>query len=412
MYVGKKALLILNKVGIKCMNNIKTMITDEDKQRVLECLESGNLWRGNGKYLFELEEAFSNLHQSKYSLAVTNGTHALEIALAALDISFGDEVLIPAYTFIATASAVLMRNALPVPIEVDRETYCINPKSINEKITNHTKALIVVHIAGHACEMDEIMKIAKENSIAVIEDCAHAHGSFYKDKALGSIGDIGTFSFQAIKTMTAGEGGMIVTSSKKLYEKAYSYFNCGRNVFGNPYEHKSIASNYRMSEIQAALLIGQINRLENDITIRSNIVKYLNEKLKGLPGISPQGRKEYASIQGYSMYMFKFCEDTFNGYSKQLFIEKMNTAGFPVRTTYPVFYKTKMFENLYKNNKQFQFIQNKIDYSKFHYESSDLISSKVLWLPHTFLLSDQKTIDKFIDLIYQTYTDSKVSSSH
>lgn len=194
-----------------------------DKAKVLDVLDSGNLWRGDGKYLFELENKFSRLQNANYALATTNGTHAIEIALAALGIGYGDEVLIPAYTFIATASAVIMRNALPVPVEVDKDTYCIDPEKIEEMITERTKAIIPVHIAGHACDMNKIRNIAQKYNLHIIEDAAHSQGSTYKDLGLGSIGDFGTFSFQAIKTMTAGEGGMLITNNEELKNKAYSF---------------------------------------------------------------------------------------------------------------------------------------------------------------------------------------------
>ncbi|HFJ9434358.1 DegT/DnrJ/EryC1/StrS family aminotransferase [Bacillus thuringiensis] len=377
------------------------IITEKDKKRVMECLEEGRLWRGEGKYLLEFEKAFAKMHDTKYSLAVTNGTHALEIALAALNIGPGDEVLVPAYTFIATATAVLMRNALPIPVEVNKDNYCIDPMSIEEMITPRTKAIIPVHIAGHACNMEEIMRIARKHNLKVIEDCAHAHGSKFKDKPLGSFGDFGTFSFQAVKTMTAGEGGMLITNNEQLYHKAFSFFNCGRTIDGNPYDHTIISSNYRMSEIQAALLVGQIDRLDKQITYRYESVSYLNEKLLGIKGIVPQIKENYAYKQGYSMYMFRYDGSQFKDVSKEKFIRILNEAGFEIRPTYPVFYETSLFKNLYVDNKHLDLLENKVDYKSFDFPNANMVSNNVLWLPHSFLLSDKARLDKFVDEIWK-----------
>ncbi|MEE6146320.1 DegT/DnrJ/EryC1/StrS family aminotransferase [Bacillus cereus] len=376
------------------------LITEGDKAKVLDVLDNGNLWRGDGKYLFELENKFSRLQNANYALATTNGTHAIEIALAALGIGYGDEVLIPAYTFIATASAVIMRNALPVPVEVDKDTYCIDPEKIEEMITERTKAIIPVHIAGHACDMNKIRNIAQKYNLHIIEDAAHSQGSTYKDLGLGSIGDFGTFSFQAIKTMTAGEGGMLITNNEELKNKAYSFFNCGRLPDGDPYDHVMICSNYRMSELQAALLVNQCDRILEQINEREEKVNLLNEMLAHIDYIKPQGRKAYATRQGYSMYMFRF-DEKLAGISKEEFLHKMNKQGYGIRSTYPVFYKTTMFKKLYNEHKQFDMLENKVAYEEYRYANAEDISNNVLWLPHFFLNSTKKEFEDFKDSIYR-----------
>ncbi|WP_175530627.1 DegT/DnrJ/EryC1/StrS family aminotransferase [Brevibacillus centrosporus] len=371
------------------------IIDEEDKKRVMECLEEGRLWRGNGKYIFELEKQFANLHETKYALAVTNGTHALEIALEAAGIGYGDEVLIPAYTFIATATAVLMRNALPIPIEVDADNFCMDPLRIEECITERTKAIIPVHISGHSCDMDPLMEVARKYNLVVIEDCAHSQASKYKNRSLGSIGEFGTFSFQAVKTMTAGEGGMLTMNNEDYWRKAFNFFNCGRQPEGPSYNHVSLSSNYRMSEIQAALLVGQINRVEAQLVERNSKVKYLNSLLQEIEGIIPQGRAEYATHQGYSMYMFRYKKEYFNGLSREDFINELNKAGFPAFRTYPVFFKTKFFENIYQKYSQLDILPNKRDYTKMNFPISNSIADEVIWLPHFFLLSDESELKLF-----------------
>lgn len=388
------------------------IITEQDKARVLEVLDEGNLWRGNGNYLFELEEKFAEMHGVSHALAVTNGTHALEIALEAVGIGYGDEVLIPAYTFIATATAVLMRNAIPIPVEVDAQTWCMDPKRIEEMVTERTKAIIPVHISGHACDMDPIMEVANRYGLNVIEDCAHAHGSSYQGRMLGSIGHFGTFSFQAVKTMTAGEGGMLITKDAEIWRTAYSFFNCGRQPDGPSYLHTSLASNYRMSEMQAALLVGQLNRLDAQIEQRTDQVQALNELLRDVNGLIPQGRASYVTKQGYSMYMFRYKSEAFGGMSRQSFIEELNRLGYPAFRTYPVFYTTELFDALYERYPHMGILEHKPDYSNYHFPISHEIADEVVWLPHYFLFSPREELVRFQqDLLYiQAHHGSKTTA--
>lgn len=374
------------------------IITETDKLRVLECLNDGRLWRGNAKYIFEFEKRFSELHGVDHCLAVTNGTHALELALESLGIGSGDEVLIPAYTFISTATAVLIRNAIPVPVEVCAETYCMDASRIEEQITPNTKAIIPVHISGHACDMESIMAIAKNHNLYVIEDCAHAHGSTYKAKPLGSFGDVGTFSFQASKVMTAGEGGAIITKSAEIWERASLIFNCGRPL-GPTYNHLLLASNYRMSELQAALLVGQIDRLTEQIETRNEHVQFLNQCLGSINGIVPQQRREFATIQGYSMYMFRYQEEYFNNIPRKKFIDYLIEHGIPAFRTYPLFFETTLFDDLKGNYVQFQQYSGSIRYSSNDFPISKRISEEVIWIPHYYLFHNKTELEKIAHII-------------
>jgi 3-amino-5-hydroxybenzoate synthase len=376
------------------------IITSEDKERVMECLDSGRLWRGDGKYIIECEAKLKQLHDVKYSLAVTNGTHALELALRAIGIRTGDEVLVPAFTFIASATAVLSCGAVPIPVDVDLNTFCMDVDKIEQSITKYTSAILPVHIAGHSCNMDPIMALAHKYKLAVIEDCAHAHGSEYKSKKLGSIGYIGTFSFQAIKLITAGEGGAIVTNSGTLYDRCYSTHNCGR-VHNRPsYYHTSYASNYRISELQAALLVGQFDRFYPMAEEREKRVEILNTHMSTIPGITPQHRKKYATRQGYSMYQFLYDRPYFGNKSRERMIEILVKEGFPAFRAYPVFYKTDVFRKIRKEYPDFVNLVNMPNYeTDFATPNSDNISAKGIWLPHYFLLSPKENLIRFINLI-------------
>ena len=193
-----------------------------------EVLESRVWWRTPGTKTLEFEQAFAKFHGARHGIAVTNGTAALEVTMAGLGITAGDEVIVPDFTFVATASAVLFANALPVLVDVDPETYCINPDLVEAAITPRTKAIIAVHMGGHPADLDRLKEIASSKGLALIEDSAHAHASEWRGQRIGTFGVAGTFSFQASKLMTAGEGGIIISNDDKFEVQARSVHDCGR----------------------------------------------------------------------------------------------------------------------------------------------------------------------------------------
>jgi dTDP-4-amino-4,6-dideoxygalactose transaminase len=242
-----------------------------EEQALLEVLRSGKWWRysyGEGVELrepeagqprsrvAEFQEAFACLQGAQYGVACANGTAALEVALKALGTGPGDEVIVPAYTFIATASSVLMVNAIPVFVDIEPDTFNIDSKRVEEAITPNTKGIIPVHFAGQAADMEAILSVARLHNLWVLEDAAHGHAGSWKDRGLGSIGHAGTFSFQASKNMTAGEGGLITTSDRDLAVLCESYVWAGRKL-GRPwYEH------YRLTKSGGCLLDLQVHDVD------------------------------------------------------------------------------------------------------------------------------------------------------
>src|SRR5271157_2650 len=236
---------------------------DEKERRALEeVLESRVWWRTPGTRTLEFEEAFASYHGARHGIAVTNGTAALEVTMAALGINHGDEVIVPNFTFVATASAVLFANALPVLVDVDPETYCIDPALAEAAITPRTKAIIAVHMGGHPADLDALGDLAKKKGIALVEDSSHAHATEWRGKRIGSHGIAGTFSFQTSKLMTAGEGGMIISNEDAFEKRARSVHDCGRMPGEWFYSHYINGSNYRLSEWQGAVLSVQLTRLD------------------------------------------------------------------------------------------------------------------------------------------------------
>ncbi len=260
---------------------------------VNEAVSSGWI-SSSGKYVGMFESAFSEYCGCSYGVAVCNGTMALHLALRALGIGKGDEVIIPAFTMIATAFAVCYTGAMPVFVDVDKETWNIDTSKIEEKITNKTKAIIPVHIFGNPCNMDAITKIAKQYNLFIVEDAAEAHGAEYNGKKAGSFSDIGCFSFFANKNLTTGEGGMVVTNNPEYYDRC-KYFRNMSFPLNAPrtYLHEDIGYNYRMSNIHAAIGLAQTERADYYRSLRINNANRYFERLKECKGIIFQKDEKY-----------------------------------------------------------------------------------------------------------------------
>lgn len=247
----------------------------------------------SGSYVNKFEEAFSNYCDCKYGVAVCNGTVAIHLALVALGIGKGDEVIIPSFTMIATAFAVCYTGAKPVFVDADKETWNIDVNKIEEKITDKTKAIIPVHIFGNPCKMDKIEEIAKKHNLFIIEDAAEAHGAEFKGRKAGSFSDIACFSFFANKNVTTGEGGMLVTNSEDNYKKAKYYKNvCFPVDSPRTYLHENIGFNYRMSNLHAAIGLAQTEKADEYRDMRIRNANLYKEYLKDCPGILFQKDEE------------------------------------------------------------------------------------------------------------------------
>lgn len=253
----------------------------EEEKLVLEAIRSGWI-SSTGPYVKRFEEEIAKWLGVKHAIAVSNGTAALHLALLAIGVNQGDEVIIPDLTFASPANMVMLAGAKPVFADVTREYWCIDPNDFKRKITEKTKAVIVVHLYGHPADMDEILEIARENNIYVIEDAAEAHGAEYKGKKAGTLGDIGTFSFYGNKTITTGEGGMIVTNNDELAEKMRIMRDHGMKP---RYWHIVLGFNYRMTSLQAAVGLAQLSKIDKLLEKKRRIAKIYEEVLHEVSGI-------------------------------------------------------------------------------------------------------------------------------
>lgn len=301
---------------------------------VANCIES-NWISSIGDYIVKFEEGFADYCGSRYGIAVSNGTAALHLALKALGIGEGYEVIVPDLTFVATASAVTYTNARPVPVDSDPKTWNINPDRIEEKITSRTKAIIPVHLYGHPCDMDPIMEIAKRHNLKVVEDAAEAHGARYKGKKVGSIGDVGCFSFYGNKIITTGEGGMCVTSHETLAERM-RFLRDHAMSKTKRYWHPEIGYNYRITNIQAAIGVVQLERIDDFIERKRENARYYNSLLNRIKGVTLPPEEEYAE-NVYWMYSILIGDEY--GVDRDTLMKKLKEKGIDSR---PFFYPVHM----------------------------------------------------------------------
>lgn len=269
------------------------VLGETESEYVNDALRQGAISGFYGEYLSRFETEFATYCGSAHGVATTSGTTALHLALLALGIGRGDEVLVPALTNMATFFAVLYQGATPVPIDIVEDTWNLDPSLLEEKITPRTKAILVVHLFGHPVDMDPVLAVAKRRGLRVVEDCAEAHGALYKGRKVGSLGDVGCFSFYANKILTTGEGGMITTAHSDVAERARSLKSL---AFGtrNKFMHVAVGYNYRMTNLQAALGCAQLRRIEDIIERKRKIARCYTERLRPLASLQLPVEKPWA----------------------------------------------------------------------------------------------------------------------
>jgi dTDP-4-amino-4,6-dideoxygalactose transaminase len=354
-----------------------------EEQLLLEVLRSGK-WGGVGRVkLLELEEKFAAVHQAKHAISSVNGTIGITVALKAVGVEPGDEVIMPPYTFIATATAALLFGAIPVFVDVEADTMQLDPEKVEAAITPKTKAIITVHIGGAPGNLTRLKEIADKHKLRLLEDAAQAVGAQWEHVGVGAIGDLGTFSFQSSKNMNAGEGGMILTNDDRLADLAWSYSNVGRIREGGWYQHENIGWNLRMTEFQAAVLLGQMSRLEEQFITRERNGTLLTNLLKEIDGVQVLRRDPRVTKHAYHLFMFKIDPMLANRIDKQEVIERLSAEGIPVKPGYV---------SLNKNEAILREIEKLTGEMRFYKcPFSERASEKeMLWLHQNVLLSEEK----------------------
>jgi dTDP-4-amino-4,6-dideoxygalactose transaminase len=363
---------------------------EREEKAILEVLHSGIWWRTPGTKTLEFEQKFAAYHQARHGIACTNGTAALEIVMAGLGIGLGDEVIVPDFTFVASASAVLFSGAMPVFVDIDPQTFAIDPNLIEASLSPRTKAVIAVHLGGHPADLDRLQEICRIHNLHLIEDCAHAHGSEWRGRKVGTFGSAGTFSFQASKLLTAGEGGLVITNSDDLEVRFRAIHDCGRMPGQWFYSHYIYGSNYRLSEWQGAILTQQLSRLDEQQAIRQENAALLDRLLSQINGIRPQALDPRVTCNGHYCYIFHYSPEAFAGLSAERFIEALNAEGIPTQASYPPVHRLDVFQNNEFRKRlspghareSFLFLQGE-------YPVSENAAANTIWLVHAALLGSE-----------------------
>ncbi|MGB9597791.1 MAG: DegT/DnrJ/EryC1/StrS family aminotransferase, partial [Candidatus Poribacteria bacterium] len=297
--------------------------------------------------------------------------------------------------------AVLQVKAIPIFADIDPDTYNIDPNEVEKAITERTKAIIPVHIGGCPADMDAIMDIAKRHNLIVIEDCAQAHSAEWKGKKVGSIGDMGCFSFQSSKNLCAGEGGIITTNNQELGDKCWSFHNCGRVREGAWYEHPLLGSNLRMTEWQAAILLSQMKRLDEQTKIRNENALYLDKKLSEIEGIKPQKRDEKVTTHAYHLYIFRYDASKFNNVPRAKFLQALSAEGIPCSPGYNPLYKDDLFKApIEKCPLSCGYYKGKIDYTKVECPVAErACREEGVWFFQSMFLGDKSDMDDIVNAI-------------
>lgn len=340
-----------------------------EKKYLMECIDSGWI-SSEGPFVKKFEETFANYLGVKHGIAVCNGTAALEVAMAAIDLKPGDEVIMPTFTIISCALAIVKRGGIPVLVDVEPDIWCMDINQVKDKITSKTKAVMSVHMYGHPVDMDPIIELSEKQGLYIVEDAAEVHGAEYKGKKCGSLGHINCFSFYANKIITTGEGGMVVTDDDKLAERARLHRNlCFKE--GRRFYHEELGGNYRMTNLQAAVGVAQMERIEEFVKIKRKNANEYTRQLKDIEGLQLPLEREWAKNV---FWMYGIVLDDTVGLDAHEFAKHLRDNGIATRPFFlgmheqPVFHKMGLFKNE-------------------HYPVSERIARQGLYLPSGLALT-------------------------
>jgi dTDP-4-amino-4,6-dideoxygalactose transaminase len=377
-------------------------IAENDERAWMEVLKKGRWCRLGGEYADRFEESWAQTLGAKHCLAVANGTSALVTSLAALGVGPGDEVIVSPYTFVATVNAVLMHHALPIFVDTDLETFQIDARKLDSAITDRTACIIPVHLGGASADLDAVLAIASQHKIPVVEDACQAHLAEWRSKKVSTLGQLGCFSFQASKNLASGEGGAILTSSDELFEQCKSFHNNGRGNAGAGFSYVRNGANLRMTEFQAALLLEQLKRLDEQSRRREQNAAYLTGLLREIPGIAPARMHDGCTRNAYHLYMFRYDSAQFAGLSRSRFIAALAAEGIPASGGYSPLYREPFLKNTLQS-RAFQAIYSSQRISAYlesiHCPENDRLCDVAVWLTQTMLLGPRSDMDQIAEAV-------------
>jgi dTDP-4-amino-4,6-dideoxygalactose transaminase len=371
-------------------------IIGEDELKAIEnAIKNGALGQYTGMHVENFQNEFASYHDARYGIGVSNGSVALQIALRALGIKEGDEVLVPAFNFISGPASVIYVNATPVFVDSEPDSLTLSLEDMKNKINSKTKAVIATHVAGCIAPIEEICSIAKKFNIAVVHDCALAHGAVYDGKKLGAYGDITCFSFGGIKLMAACIGGMVLTNDKQLNEICFSMANHGRLPKDAEFNNRVLGFNCRLPEIQAAVLRVQLTRLEEQTIKREENVQYLMKYLKDIKGINLFKRPDKQYRGAYYYYSFSYDSDCFYGIDRKTIIKALNDYGIPASTPFSCCTSFQIDEKW----QNFPYFKNNLHQNVERCKWAEQHEHNTIGIFHPYLLKEKLDMDKIINVI-------------
>jgi dTDP-4-amino-4,6-dideoxygalactose transaminase len=330
------------------------------------------------------------------------GTTALYASLNAVGVGPGDEVILSPYTFVATLSVILMQHALPVFVDSDRETLQIDAGKIEAKLTPRTRCIMPVHLGGNPVNMDVVLDVAKKHKLPVIEDACQAHTGEWRKRRVSTLGDLGCFSFQASKNLNSGEGGAILTNDSGLHEFCKSFQNTGRGPAGATFAYARQGSNLRMTEFQAALLLQQLTRLEEQSRVREQNAQYLTGLLREIPGISPARMYEGTTRNGYHLYMLRYDKAHFADLPRARFLEALSKEGIPCAGGYTPLNKEPFLKEAL-NSRAYRTIYSGREIAEWHERNecpeNDKLCEEAVWFFQTMMLGPKRDVEQIAEAV-------------
>jgi dTDP-4-amino-4,6-dideoxygalactose transaminase len=379
------------------------VIEGNDRRTWGDVLESRRWNRLGGTYVERFEKAWAGQLGARHALATANGTSALVAALHALEIGPGDEVLVPPYTFVATINVILLQHALPIFVDSDLETFQMDARKIETCVTKQTRCILPVHLGGSAANMDVILEVAKKHRLPVIEDACQAHLAEWRHRKVGTLGDLGCFSFQASKNLNSGEGGAIVSNNLELIDICASFHNQGRGSINSGSSYSRNGDNRRLTEFQGALLLEQLTRLEDQSQRRQENAAYLTEQLRRISGISPARMYDGCTRNAFHLYMFRYDKSHFAGLPRVRFLKALQAEGIPCSGGYAPLNKepfvketlrSRAFRNIYTAERIAD-----CEERNSHCPINDRLCEEAVWLTQNMLLGSRSDMDQIAEAV-------------
>jgi 3-amino-5-hydroxybenzoate synthase len=363
---------------------------DDERTGLIRALEQGQWWRMGGEEVDSFEREFADFHGAPHALAVTNGTHALELALQVMGVGPGTEVVVPAFTFISSSQAAQRIGAVAVPVDVDPDTYNIDAAATAAAITPRTRAIMPVHMAGLMADMDALGKLSADTGVPILQDAAHAQGARWQGKRVGELGTVAAFSFQNGKLMTAGEGGAVLFPDSDLYEAAFLRHSCGRPRTDRHYLHQVSGTNMRLNEFSAAVLRAQLRRLPAQTDLRDKRWALLSRLLGAIDGVVPQGGDVRADRNTHYMAMFRI--PGIAEADRNALVDRLVAAGLPAFAAFRAVYRTDAFWEVGAPDETVEQVAERCP-------NTEAISSDCVWLHHRVLLAGERDLEITAEII-------------